>query len=73
MDMLSPSELYTNIGAILTTSDKYLLREVFYDLKDFLLQLYKNLLKQIGHYSYIYQEIVYTVSVTRDVIDKMIG
>lgn len=68
VDLLSPSDLYSNIGGILTPSDKYVLREVFYDLKDFLLQLYKNLLKQIGHYSYIYQEIVYTATVTRDVI-----
>ena len=44
-DLLSPAELYSNIGGILTTSDKYVLREVFHDLRDFLLQLYKNLLK----------------------------
>ena len=41
VDLLSPGD--ANIGGILTNSDKFLLREVFYDLRDFLFHLYRRL------------------------------
>ncbi len=66
VDILSPNELATNMGAILPST--YALSEVFHNLKAFLFHLYRHLLKQIGHYAYIYPDIVRTASLTKDVI-----